>query len=387
MKKLLKTFMLFALGVFAFYGLLGSGFDHQVINLWGFRSDGFVNLFGLGAFALGYAAIAGTKGAGMFGAKDLRLGPCNVYARTELQPLQTGTVSNLSASLTGTVAVAPDSNGTTSTMTGTTTTFTTDLVVGQMILIGTTNQAKVTKITSNTVATLDRVLTVTAGATIKKALTTVTGTTTTFLTTLKVGRGITFDGLTFGEITAIASNTSLTIANPSVILDSTAYRSFNAILIGGTDATTVKFSVKKAELKKSQYGESAANRVVTGAECSIEVGMVESSLQRLEATLQGLATKTDSNGDYTGYGLGMALGEADSDIKYQITLVRIKGGIESSDPLDTIHFPECAPQTDAEFKYDASSQLSVKTMFNVYRSATNAYNGLELFGYAGDLLT
>lgn len=207
------------------------------------------------------------------------------------------------------------------------------------------------------------------------------------MTTLKVGRGITFDGVTFGEITAIASNTSLTIANPSVILDSTAYRSFNAILIGGTDATTVKFSVKKAELKKSQYGESAANRVVTGAECSIEVGMVESSLQRLEATLQGLATKTDGSGNYTGYGLGMALGEADSDIKYQITLVRIKGGIESSDPLDTIHFPECAPQTDAEWKYDASSQLSVKTMFNVYRSSANTYNGLELFGYAGDLLT
>lgn len=386
MKKLLKTFMLFALGVFAFYGLLGSGFDHQIINLWSFRTDGFVNLFGLGALALGYAAIAGTKGAGLLGSKDLRLGPCNVYARTELQPLQTGTVSNLSANLTGTVAVAPDANGTTSTVTGTTTAFITDLAVNQMVLIG-TSQAKITKITSNTVATVDRVLTIAAGANIKKALTTVTGTTTTFLTTLKVGRGITFDGLTFGEITAIASNTSLTIANPSVILDSTAYRSFNAILIGGTDATTVKFSVKKAELKKSQYGESAANRVVTGAECSIEVGMVESSLQRLEETLQGLTTKKDGSGNYTGYGLGMALGESDSDIKYQITLVRIKGGIESSDPLDTIHFPECAPQTDAEWKYDASSQLSVKTMFNVYRSAANTYNGLELFGYAGDLLT
>lgn len=386
MKKLLKTFMLFALGVFAFYGLLGSGFDHQVINLWGFRSDGFVNLFGLGALAVGITAIAGTKGAGLLGSKDLRLGPCNVYARTELQPLQTGTVSNLSANLTGTVAVAPDANGTTSTVTGTTTAFITDLAVNQMVLIG-TSQAKITKITSNTVATVDRVLTIAAGANIKKALTTVTGTTTTFLTTLKVGRGITFDGLTFGEITAIASNTSLTIASPSVILDSTAYRAFNAILIGGTDATTVKFSVKKAELKKSQYGESAAGRVVTGAECSIEVGMVEGSLQRLEATLQGLATKTDGSGNYTGYGLGMALGEADSDIKYQISLVRIKGGVESSDPLDTIHFPECAPQTDAEWKYDASSQLSVKTMFNVYRSAANTYNGLELFGYAGDLLT
>lgn len=159
--------MLFALGVFAFYGLLGSGFDHQVINLWGFRSDGFVNLFGLGAFALGYAAIAGTKGAGLLGSKDLRLGPCNVYARTELQPLQTGTVSNLSANLTGTVAVAPDANGTTSTVTGTTTAFITDLAVNQMVLIG-TSQAKITKITSNTVATVDRVLTIAAGANIKK---------------------------------------------------------------------------------------------------------------------------------------------------------------------------------------------------------------------------
>lgn len=383
--KTIKFLSLFALGVFAFFGILQL-FDHQVISLWGFRSDGFVNLFGIGA--LGYAAMAGTKGSGMLGANSLRLGPCNVYARTELQPLQTGTVSNLSATITGTVAVAPIVGTTTSTMTGIATTFITDLAVGQMILIGTTNQAKVTKITSDLIAILDRSLTVTAGATVKKALTTVTGTTTTFLTALKVGRGITFDGITFGEITAIASDTSLTIALPSVILNSTAYRSFNAVLIGGTDATTVKFSVKKADLKKSQYGESAANRVVTGAECSIEVGMVEGSLQRLEATLQGLATKLDGSGNYTGYGLGMALGESDSDIKYQVSLVRIKGGIESSDALDTLNFPACAPQTDAEWKFDSSSQLSVKTMFNVYRDPNSvSSSGLEMFCYSGDLLS
>jgi hypothetical protein len=384
MRKILKFLLIFALGVFASFGILQI-FDHNVINLWNFRSDGLVGLFGIGLY--GFIALKGANGAGILGSKDLRLGPCNVYARTEIQPLQSGTVSNLSTALTGTVAVAPIAGTTTSTVTGTSTTFIADLVKNQMVLIGTSDTAKVIKIISNTSVIIDKTLTVSSGASIKKALTAVTGTGTSFLTTLKQGRGITYDGLTFGEIIEITDDTNLVLKDPSVLLDSVAYRAFNAILIGGTDATTLKFSTKKAELKKSQGGESAANRVVTGAECSIEVGMVETSLQRLEATLQGLVTKMNTSGEYTGYGLGLSLGESDLDIAYQVTLVRIKGGVESTDPNDTMHFPLCAPQTDAEFKWDVATQLNVKTMFNVYRSPDVTYNGLELFGYAGDLVT
>lgn len=389
MKKLFPKLLLFAAFAFALFGGIQI-FSPEIINLWSYRSDGLYNLFGIGVstISLGFIALAGTNGTSILGGPNMTLGPCNIYYKTGLKPALTGTITNLSANLTGTVAVAPIANTTKGRITGTTTTFTSDLVVGGMVVIDGTNKAKVLSITSDTSAVIDTAYTITSGKNIKKALTTVTGTSTTFLTSYAVGQAITVDGTNYGVITAIASDTSLTIAAPSLLaLASSVHRRFTAINLGGTDATTLKIALKKKGLTESQYGEGDADAVVTGGECSIEVGLSRLSLERGEATFQGLKTKKDVNGNYTGFGIGVPLGEADSSIWDQLTLVRIIGGVESSNPLDTIHLPRVAPKTDGEWKFDAASQRYAKTMFTAYRSSEHVTeDGTELFAYAGDML-
>jgi hypothetical protein len=378
MKKI-KIFLFLLVG--AFTALVAT--DYTIVN------NPMVMWVGgvLGMLSVGIVALDGREGQTIFGSPNMDLGPVNIYLKTDIHPLEAGTVSNVSSALTGTVEVAPIVGTSTSTLIGTATTFIADLIVGQMVLIGASTQGKILRIDSNLSAIIDISATVAAGATIKKALTTVTGTTTTFLTKLNKGEGISFDGTRFGRITNIVSDTSLTIESPSVLFDSVAYRRFTAILLGGTSSTKIKYATSKAELKKSQYGESAANRVVTGETCNIEAGVVEGTAQRYDAMLQGFLSKLNSSGEYTGFGLGSALGVNDLEIKFQITVVKLYGTVESSNPLHTITFPVCAPQVEAEWSYDASTQLETKAMFNVYRSPDHVYNGQELYAYSGNLLS
>lgn len=337
----------------------------------------FINPFAGGLAVV--TAIPGTDGANFFGSKNMALGPCNVYLGTQLNPAKTGTATNTGSALTGTVAVS----GTT--VTGTGTTFTVDLVVGDYVLLGSSSIAKVTAIASATSMTIDTSYTISSGASIKKAITTVTGSGTAFSTEFAVGDYITSDGLTYAKITAIASATALTIDAATLLLNASAIRKFTAINLGGVDGVTIKSTTKKVGLQEAQYGESDADAVVTGGECSIELSITRSSLDRLAAIMQGFETHKTA-GVYDGYGLGVALGENDSDILKQLSVVKIVGGVESTNPMDTFHFPKVAPKTEAEWKYDAKTQRLTKSMFTAYRSADHVLNGKELFGYSGTIV-
>lgn len=346
------------------------------------------DVFGIGltGVSLGFVALAGTDGQSILGGPNMTLGPCNVYYKTSLKPVLSGTISNTSAAITGTVAVAPILNTTKSRMTGTGTSFLTDLVKGQMISVN-GNIAKVLSISSDTIAILDTSFTVVAGEDCLKALLTVTGSGTSFLTELAGVKAITLNGATFAEIDEITSDTVLTIKAPTLISSASAFRVFTAINLGGTDSTNLKLAIKKKGLTESQYGEGDADAVVTGGECSVEVGLSRFTLERGEATFQGLKTKKDANGAYTGFGVGVLLGETDSQIWDQLTLVRILGGVESSNPLDTIHIPKAAPKGEADWKYDAATQRYTKTMFMGYRSKDHVTeDGMELFAYAGNMV-
>lgn len=323
-------------------------------------------------------AIPGTDGANFFGSKNMALGPCNVYYGTQLNPALTGTATNTGTALTGTIAVS----GTT--VTGTGTTFTVDLAVGDYVLLGTSSIAKVTAIASATSMTIDTSYTIGSGAAIKKAITTVTGSGTAFTTEFAVGEYITSDGISYAKITAIGSATALTIDAPSLLLNASAIRKFTAVNLGGVDAVTIKISTKKVGLQEAQYGESDADAVVTGADASVELAITRSAIDRLKKIMQGFVTHSAA-GVYDGYGIGVSLGENDSDIVQQLTVVRIVGGIESSNPLDILHFPKSAPKTEAEWKYDAKTQRLTKAMFAIYRSPDHVLDGKELFCYAGNL--
>lgn len=338
----------------------------------------FLDIFGAGIGLATVLALPGTSGSNFFGSRNMSLGPCNVYFGTDLKTALTGTVANSGTALTGTVALS----GTT--VTGTGTAFTTDLAIGNYVLIGSSYIGKVTAIASNTSLTVSVSGTVGSGATIKKAVTTLTGTGTLFLTELEVGDSITFDGLSYATISAIASDTSATLESASALFNASLYRPFTAIDLGGVDAVTVKSSTKKVGLQEAQYGESDADAVVTGGDCSVEFSITRSSLDRMAKIMQGFETRK-SSGVYAGYGIGVSLGENDSDIVEQLTLVRIVGGVESTDPLDTLHFPLSAPKTEAEWKYDAKTQRLTKSMFTAYRSPNHVLNGKQLFCYAGAL--
>lgn len=368
----MRFFLFLALAVCALTNITA----HFLPNLLPLSIVKFINPIA-GGIAI-VTAIPGTDGGNFFGSRNMSLGPCNVYFGTQLNPALTGTATNTGTALTGTIAVS----GTT--VTGTGTAFNTDLSVGNYVLLGTSSIAKVVSIASATSMTIDTSYTIGSGAAIKKAITTVTGTGTAFDTEFAVGDYITSDGLKYAKITAIASATALTIDAATLLLNASAIRKFTAINLGGVDSVSIKASTKKVGLQEAQYGESDADAVVTGGDCSVEFSITRSSLDRLQRIMQGFVTHKTA-GTYDGYGIGVALGENDSDIVQQLTLVRIVGGVESTNPLDTLHFPKSAPKTEAEWKYDAKTQRLTKSMFTAYRSADHVLDGKELFCYAGNL--
>jgi len=325
-------------------------------------------------------AIPGTQGDSILGAKNRQLGPCNIYYRTERTSNLVGLISNISSALTGDVSSVGGTK--TSVVTGTGTSFTTDFTVGSFIKVGTTI-AKVLQINSNTELVIDVVLNAT-DVDYYKYLTTVTGVGTSFTNDFVVGDYISAGANPrIAKIITITSNTSLTIESAAITAESNTFRKTDAIFLGNTDATTLKFSVKKAELKDSQYGDSAADQATTGADCSIEAGLSMASLERIEAVTQGFELEKNNSGVVTGFGFGVSLGETDMEIARQLTLVKIVKGIESSNPLDILHFPLATPKIEAEAKYDAASQRYYKTMFTCYRSENHkSPSGRELFFYS-----
>ena len=139
--------------------------------------------------------------------------------------------------------------------------------------------------------------------------------------------------------------------------------------LGGVDQVTLRFGVEKTDLTTAQTGTDAADKVVTSSFCEIECGLAEATLERLAATVQGFEVNT-VGASIVGYSFGPAIGERDSSILKQLTLIRVLDGIESTDPLDELVVFSAAANANAELTYDAASQRYIGTMFKAYRSPT-----------------
>lgn len=138
--------------------------------------------------------------------------------------------------------------------------------------------------------------------------------------------------------------------------------------LGETDSIILRFGVEKADLKTSQYGTQPKDKVVTGEMCSIEFGLAESSIERLEKVLQGFRVKY-SGSSPTGYSFGGSLGQRDSDILKQMTLTLIENGQPSTDPLDKITIWKVAPMVNIEYTYDAGTQRFAKISMMAYKDS------------------
>jgi hypothetical protein len=163
---------------------------------------------------------------------------------------QTGTISS-DVSKTGTITIKPLKTGTISavyssqTITGSGTTFTTELVPGDRIFNGSTNVfiGIVSSITNNTTLVLTNCATISASSvTFKTANATVTGTGTNFTTELAAGDRIFNSSNTYlGTVAAITSSTSLTLnAMDAVAATATSFKGTTATITGaGTNFTSL----------------------------------------------------------------------------------------------------------------------------------------------------
>lgn len=149
--------------------------------------------------------------------------------------------------------------------------------------------------------------------------------------------------------------------------------------LGGFDQLVFRFGNEKTDLVTAQGGTDAVDRVVTASMCEIECGLAEATLERLSAVIQGFEVN-EVGGSIIGFSFGPPIGQRDSSIWKEMTLVRVIDGVESTDPLETIRIFKCAPVSSAELTYDSTTQRYVGTMFKAYRSETQlSPTGRKLF--------
>ncbi|MCK6381889.1 MAG: hypothetical protein L6Q54_11680 [Leptospiraceae bacterium] len=222
--------------------------------------------------------------------------------------------------------------------------------------------------------------------TVAVAGTAVTGTGTSFTTSFSVGQYVMFNDLTpkISKITAIASNTSMTIEDSLTVPALTTYRLYEEFWLGQTmGGITAKVSIKKSDIKHDQQGDSRADAVVTGYEGTVEIPMSEATAYRMSKVFQGFKAHLNLTGGIVGSTQGVPIGERDTTIARQLTLYKIVGGLDSTDPDDKVDFFVCAPSAEMEAKYDAAGQRTVKVTFNLYRDTTKKVDGVPLLWGSG----
>ena len=151
-----------------------------------------------------------------------------------------------------------------------------------------------------------------------------------------------------------------------LILYETDDFSGDGIKVGATQATTVKFSVQKAETKHIQYGSSPSNMIVTGSACSLETSLTQASLELMEQVIMGFRLERDSTGDIIGFSFGSSVGLDDQSIARGIRLQPLIGGIPITNPIANIFFWRAAPVSESEIVFDDSTQRIVAVMWNCY---------------------
>lgn len=214
--------------------------------------------------------------------------------------------------------------------------------------------------------------------------TTLTGAGTAFLTDFEAGDWIYIGTTTpvLRQIESITTDTSLVLTEAVYTGSTKTYKKYLTVYLGKTQGVSFKYDNKKSDIKFDQTGDSAANRVLSGYEASLEVNMGEATIARMQAILQGFYAER-SAGDYVGYAQKFALGQLDSDIVKQIKIVKILGAGESTNTLDTVTFFRAAPSASIEAKYDATTQRVVKNMFTLYLDETKLIGGQPTFYESG----
>lgn len=147
--------------------------------------------------------------------------------------------------------------------------------------------------------------------------------------------------------------------------------------LGGVDQLTVSKSVTKLELREAQAGDRPADRAVTAQIYQVSCGLSRATVERLEQVVQGFEVQRDSDNDVIRLFLSDIVGQKDSSIWKQMTLIEIVDGIESTNPFEIWDFWRAAPMSESvELVYDAATQRYYGVMFECYRSPAHLdHNG------------
>jgi len=219
----------------------------------------------------------------------------------------------------------------------------------------------------------------------------IVGTGTEFLSELEPGMCISFSTSPTANVymvTQVSSDTALKVHRDitEVLTNSNIYL-VRLISLGDTSDISLKFKLNKTDLKAIQKGDNPIDRVVIGYEMTLETELTSPAISRIAYVLSGIDAEIDpTTGQYKNLLTYLPLGSKDSDNAKRLYLVRIRDGVESSDPLDTFTIFKACAEVDAEFKFDASSQRMFKVTFYCYPEQIT-YKGKKInaFGYAGTL--
>jgi hypothetical protein len=158
------------------------------------------------------------------------------------------------------------------------------------------------------------------------------------------------------------------------------------VFLSGTQGLTLAYTITKGPLTADQEGTESFNEVITGERCEISGALVQTTLESIEAVLQGFISYS-SGAD--GAAQATALGEDDLSIATPIELIRITDGAESSEEDDRLIVPVCAPIIEASWAYNASDQRTMPIRFRCYKSAkyTDNSTGKGLYFFLRSALT
>ncbi len=138
------------------------------------------------------------------------------------------------------------------------------------------------------------------------------------------------------------------------------------LFLGKTDATTIRKTTEKTDLVTSQDGAGRADAVITTETWEVEFGLAQATLDRQAEIDESIDTNL-SGPDIIGAYFASVIGNGDLENAKQMKIIRIKNGVDSTNPLDTITFWKARVTSSFELVYDAASQRFMGTMAYCYK--------------------
>lgn len=218
------------------------------------------------------------------------------------------------------------------------------------------------------------------------ANTALTGTGTLFLTELKPGGYILSAGGKLLQIASITDNLTAVLMKAATTTETGVNaRPFYTVWLGETQNVSLSDAQQFSPITFIQQGQSPVNQIETGYDAKLTVALAQNSLERLTQIFDHIRASRDAaTGIIEGMYRKLSIGSAHSDYWSRLTLVKIKGGADSTDPTESVTFLRCAPMSNMNVTYDSTSQRTLEAVFQLYKS-DYYISGSPLLWYGGDI--